>query len=33
MGKLGGFLRSRQHRRSKVKRYFEGEHVAYAKAT
>lgn len=32
MGKLRGFLRSRQRRPHKVKKYFEGKYVAYAKA-
>jgi transposase len=32
MGKLRGFPRSRQRRPYKVKKYFEGKHVAYAKA-
>jgi transposase len=32
MGKLRSFLRSRQRRRSKVKKYFDGKYVAYAKA-
>jgi len=32
MGKRRGFLRSRQRRPHKVKKYFEGKYVAYAKA-
>ena len=32
MNKLRGFLRSRQRRPAKVKRYFEGKYVTYAKA-
>jgi hypothetical protein len=32
MGKLRGFLRSRQRCSAKVKNYFEGKYVAYAKA-
>ncbi|MBF0562549.1 MAG: transposase, partial [Alphaproteobacteria bacterium] len=32
MGKLRGFLRSRQRRPYKVKNYFEGKYVTYAKA-
>jgi len=32
MGKLRGFLRSRQRRPAKVKKYFEGKFVDYAKA-
>jgi transposase len=32
MGKLRGFLRSRQRRPHNVKKYFEGKYVVYAKA-
>jgi len=32
MGKMRGFLRSRQRRPARVQKYFEGKHVAYAKA-